>query len=93
MTTVTVGIRELHLFTRSILETVRETGSVTIVDRGHPVARIVAIDEDEARLIAASRVTSARPRFAVPTRQVPEGRPRATAALLTMRGHPALPRV
>jgi antitoxin (DNA-binding transcriptional repressor) of toxin-antitoxin stability system len=87
MTAVTIGVRELRMFTRSILKTVREIGSVTVVDRGHPVAQVVAIDEDEARLITSSSVTSARPRFAMPTRQVPEGRPNATESLLRLRGH------
>lgn len=85
MTATTVGMRELHLFTRSVLETVRKTGSLIITDRGHPVARIIAVDEDEARLIEAGGVVPARPRFTAPTRRVPAGRPSATEALLAMR--------
>lgn len=85
MNTATVGMRELHLFTRSVLETVRQAGSAIITDRGRPIAKIVALDPEEAELIKAGGVMSARPRFAMPTRRVPADRPSATEALLAMR--------
>lgn len=84
-TATTVGMRELHLFTRSVLETVQQVGIAIITDRGRPIAKIVALDPEEAELIKAGGVTPARPRFAMPTRRVPAGRPSATEALLAMR--------
>jgi antitoxin (DNA-binding transcriptional repressor) of toxin-antitoxin stability system len=83
--TTTVGMRDLHLFTRSVLETVRKVGVAIVTDRGRPIAKIVALTDEEAELIQAGGVTPARPRFAMPTRQVPEGGPSATEALLAMR--------
>lgn len=85
MASTTVGMRELHLFTRSVLETVRQVGGVIVTDRGRPVARIVAIPDDEAAVIEAGGTVPARSRFTVPTRTVPEGGPSATDVLLAMR--------
>lgn len=85
MATTTIGMRELHLFTRAVMETVRKAGVAIITDRGHPIARIVAIDQEEAELIEAGGAPARRPRFAMPTRKVPEGGPSATEALLAMR--------
>jgi antitoxin (DNA-binding transcriptional repressor) of toxin-antitoxin stability system len=85
MAATTVGLRELHLSTRSVLETVRKVGVAVITDRGRPVAKIVALTDEEAELIQAGGMPAARPRFAMPTRRVPEGRPSASEALLAMR--------
>lgn len=85
MATTTVGMRELHLSTRSVLEMVRKVGTAIITDRGEPVARIIAIDEEEAELLKAGATAQARPRFTMPTRAVPEGQPTATEVLLAAR--------
>jgi antitoxin (DNA-binding transcriptional repressor) of toxin-antitoxin stability system len=85
MTSATIGMRELHLFTRSVLETVRERGSAIITDRGRPIARIVALDDEEASLLAAGGTPPARARFAVPTRRVPAGHQTASEALQQLR--------
>jgi antitoxin (DNA-binding transcriptional repressor) of toxin-antitoxin stability system len=78
-------MRELHLFTRSVLETVRQVGTAVITDRGRPVAKIVALSDEEAELIQAGGAVPARPRFTMPTRRLPEGRPSASETLLAMR--------
>jgi antitoxin (DNA-binding transcriptional repressor) of toxin-antitoxin stability system len=78
-------MRELHLFTRSVLEKVREAGTAIITDRGQPIARIVAIDPAEAELIKAGGVVPARPRFRLPTRKAPQAGPSATETVLAMR--------
>lgn len=85
MSATTVGMRELHLFTRSVLETVRASGTAIITDRGRPIAKIVALDDEEVELIRAGGAVPARPRFSMPTRLVPADRPSATEALLAMR--------
>jgi antitoxin (DNA-binding transcriptional repressor) of toxin-antitoxin stability system len=85
MSGATVGMRELHLFTRSVLETVRQVGSAVITDRGRPIARIVAISDEEAAVIEAGGTVPARPRFSMPSRRVAKGRPSATEALLELR--------
>lgn len=81
----TVGMRELHLFTRSVMEKVRTAGAAIITDRGEPIARITVIEPDEAALIKAGGAPPARPRFGIPSRAVPAGGPSATETLLAMR--------
>ena len=85
MTATTVGMRELHLFTRSVVETVRQVGVAIVTDRGRPVAKIVALTDEEADLIQAGGAVPARPRFTMPTRRLPDDRPGASETLLAMR--------
>jgi prevent-host-death family protein len=53
-----VGIRELRDGLSRFISEVREGRTVTVTDHGHPVARIVPVDEPSAldRLIAEGRV-------------------------------------
>lgn len=85
MGATTVGMRELHLFTRSVLERVREVGAAIITDRGRPVAKIVALSDEEAAVIQAGGSLPGRARFTMPTRRLPAGRPTASETLLAMR--------
>ena len=58
-----VGIRELRLNLSRYVARVREGAEVIVTDRGQPVARLAAIDEEEAhyqRLVREGIVTPAK---------------------------------
>lgn len=53
-----IGVRELNQNTSQILARVRGAETVEIMDRGHPVARLVPVGDDRsafAKLVAAGR--------------------------------------
>jgi hypothetical protein len=56
-----------------------------VAGQGRPGAEVVTITGGEAELAEAGGVPPMSPRFAMPTRRVPEGGPNATEVLLAMR--------
>jgi prevent-host-death family protein len=63
MERVEVGIRELRLNLSRYVARVRAGAEVIVTDRGQPVARLAAIDEEEAhyqRLVREGIVTPAK---------------------------------
>jgi prevent-host-death family protein len=65
-----VGIAEVKARLSEILRRVADGSPVTITDRGHPIARLIPIDDQQAnrqRLIEAGVITPARrPREPLP---------------------------
>lgn len=64
-----VGIRELRLGLSRYIARVRAGAEVIVTDHGHPVARLSAIDEEEAhyqRLVREGLVTPAKRRKRAP---------------------------
>ncbi|MFD0521707.1 type II toxin-antitoxin system Phd/YefM family antitoxin [Paractinoplanes durhamensis] len=54
----TIGVRELNQNTSQVLARVTAGETVEITDRGHPIARLVPVGDDQstlARLVAAGR--------------------------------------
>lgn len=82
----TIGIRELRQNASRHLERVKAGESITITDRGAPVAvlsPLSATDVLRQRLIDEGRLTPARRPLRLPVRLIPEGDV-TTAAALTL---------